>query len=68
MNQINLVIKDFLRTKDIETYLCRFIAIAEGHSVKEADNCVDGNVGCKNCPFQEGMTNTNAIQADNSSG
>ncbi len=61
MNQIELVLRDFLRTEDTETYLCRFVAISEGHSVKEADECVDGNVGCRNCPFRGGMTDSDFV-------
>jgi hypothetical protein len=54
MDPIAFVLRDFLRTEDIDTYLCRSAAIGEGHDVKVADECVDGNVGCRNCPFQEG--------------
>jgi hypothetical protein len=58
MDQTDSVVRDFLRTEDVETYLCRSVAIAEGHSVKSADECVDGNVGCRKCPFEEGLRDT----------
>ena len=55
MNQLDVLIRDFLQTEDKETYLCRSIAIGEGHSIQEADSCVDGHVGCRGCPFGEGI-------------
>lgn len=31
---------------------CRNTALRNGHTMEEADNCDNGDVGCPDCPFE----------------
>ena len=37
---------------DAEEMACRETAKKNGHSEEEAENCDEGSVGCKDCPFK----------------
>ena len=43
--------KFFGDVEDQATRACFECAIRNGHTVEEAENCDDGNIGCPNCPF-----------------
>ena len=33
-------------------FACRIVAVRNGHTVKEADNCSHKSMNCPDCPFR----------------
>lgn len=46
------------------TNACRECAVKNGHTIDEADNCDDGNVGCPDCPWGAIQVHNAKVEAD----